>query len=143
MSTAIDRVVRGLLLSAAMASSTHVDEECKAISVPPPGTDCSNPDADHIDYNCPPLWDEVEDCRLNQAYHELLASLQSESEEAKKLRESQRAWIRFRDADVALVVSHYSEGGSLGNSIASMRRFELTRSRVRDIESRLADAARW
>jgi uncharacterized protein YecT (DUF1311 family) len=108
---------------------------------PPPGTDCSNPDAKEYDYNCPPLWHSREDEKLNRVYRRLLTTLTAE--EADKLKSSQRAWIAFRDADVALVVHHYGEGGSLGASIAAMRAFQLTRDRVKDLESRLADPQRW
>jgi uncharacterized protein YecT (DUF1311 family) len=142
MQTAIWYVVLVLLFSAVVTPSAHAGE-CKASSVPPPGMDCSHPDADQIDYNCPPLWDEVEDCKLNRAYQKLLAALENDPEETEKLRKSQRAWIQSRDADVKLEVEHYGEGGSLGNSIASMRRFKLTRSRLKYIESRLAEAGRW
>lgn len=109
--------------------------------VPPEGTDCSNPDAKDIDYNCPMLWLDREDKKLNEVYQSLLAKLSEE--EAQRLKKSQRAWLAFRDADVALVVEHYGEGGSLGRSIAAMRAFQLTRDRVRDLELRLADPQRW
>jgi uncharacterized protein YecT (DUF1311 family) len=109
--------------------------------VPPPGVDCSNTDATEYDYNCPPLWAERADKKLNEVYRKLLAALTKE--EAQKLRASQRAWIAFRDADVALVVAHSGEGGSLGRSIAAMRSFELTRERVKDLELRLADPQKW
>jgi uncharacterized protein YecT (DUF1311 family) len=109
--------------------------------VPPPGTDCSNPDAKEYDYNCPPLWREREDKKLNEVYRNLLATLATE--EAQRLKSSQRAWIAFRNADVALVVHHYGEGGSLGASIAAMRAFQLTRHRVKDLELRLANPQRW
>lgn len=108
---------------------------------PPPGTDCSNPDAKEYDYNCPPLWYDREDKKLNEVYRYLLTTLAAE--EAEKLKLSQRAWVAFRDADVALVVQHYGEGGSLGASIAAMRAFQLTRDRVRDLQLRLADPQRW
>lgn len=109
--------------------------------VPPEGTDRSNPDAESIDYNCPMLWLDREDKRLNEVYRKLLVTLSAD--EANKLKSSQRAWVTFRDADVALVVGHYGEGGSLGRSIASMRAFQLTRDRVKDLELRLADPKQW
>lgn len=109
--------------------------------VPPPGVDCSNPDAKEYDYNCPPLWQDGADKKLNEVYQQLLAALPKD--EAQQLKASQRAWIAFRDADVALVVQHYGEGGSLGRSIGARRSFELTRERVKDLERRLADPHRW
>jgi uncharacterized protein YecT (DUF1311 family) len=109
--------------------------------VPPPGVDCSNPDAKEYDYNCPPLWQDRADKKLNEVYMTLLATLPKD--EAQQLRASQRAWIVFRDADVALVVQHYGEGGSLGRSIAARRSFELTRERAKDLERRLADSQAW
>jgi uncharacterized protein YecT (DUF1311 family) len=132
----------GTLLIAMLSASAHA-EECKSTFVPPAGVQCTDPDADQIDYNCPVVWDQIEDCRLNAAYQQLLAVLEANPEQLAKLRNSQRAWLKFRDADVALVVAHYGEGGSLGRAIASLQRFKLTRARLRELEKRLDETGKW
>ena len=131
------------LLLIASSSGALAEEECRSTSIPPAGVMCADPDADQIDYNCPVVWEQIEDCRLNVAFKKLVATLESEPQQLAKLRVAQRAWIRFRDADVELVSAHYGEGGSLGRSIAAMQRFRLTRERLREIERRLADSGRW
>lgn len=143
MSRLVLGLVPAFLLVTLVSAPSRAEDDCKATFVPPPGVQCTDPDADQIDYNCPMLWDQIEDCRLNIAYQQLLAVLKSEPTQLAKLRASQRAWIKFRDADVALVVTHYDEGGSLGSSIASMQRFRLTRARLQDLQERLADSGRW
>lgn len=131
------------LIAAMLFAPAHADDECKASFVPPPGVQCTDPNAAQFDFNCAMVWDEIEDCRLNRTYEKLISVLRSESKQLANLRTSQRAWIQFRDADVALVVSHYGEGGSLGRSIASLHRFRLTRERLRELQKRLSDSGRW
>ena len=143
MSRTVLGVAPALLLVIMASAPIRAEDECKATFVPPTGVQCADPDAVQIDYNCPVVWDQIEDCRLNIAYQQLIAVLKSEPTQLAKLRASQRAWIKFRDADVALVVTHYGEGGSLGRSIASMQRFSLTRARLQDLQKRLSDSGRW
>jgi len=143
MSIPVLRIVPALLLVTLVSAPSSAEDECKSTFVLPPGVQCTDPDADQIDYNCPVVWDQIEDCRLNAAYQKLTAVLKSKPTQLEKLRASQRAWIKFRDADVALVVTHYDEGGSLGRSIASMQRFRLTRARLQELQERLADSGRW
>jgi uncharacterized protein YecT (DUF1311 family) len=130
-----------LLIAAPRAAADAA--ECQSTFVLPPGVTCTDPDADQIDQNCPIVWEQVEDCRLTLALQKLEAALSADPEQLDKLRASQRAWLKFRDADVASVVAHYGEGGSLGRSITSMHRFKLTRSRLRELENRLADSGKW
>ena len=105
------------------------------------GAACADPDAPTYDYNCPPIWYQDADQKLNVAYQKLLAKL--DKKEAALLRESQRGWIKFRDADVKLVVEHYGEGGSLGRSIAAMQAFRLTRDRLKYVGKRLEGFDGW
>ena len=109
--------------------------------VPPPGVDCSNLDSPPPDPSCSVVFFEKVDRQLNDTYKKLLARLDNEGK--TKLQASQRAWVAFRDADIALVVHHYGEGGSLGEAIAAYRAFQLTRQRVNELNDRLKDDAKW
>src|SRR5712692_1632579 len=99
-------IVRSVLTACFLALSQTV----LAQFVPPQGVDCSKPDAPPPDPSCAFVFLEKADQQLNDAYKKLLARLDDEGK--TKLRASQRAWVGFRDADVALVVHHYGEGGS-------------------------------
>lgn len=87
------------------------------------------------------MFEEQADKKLNEVYNKLLIRLGKP--EAARLRVSQRAWLAFRDADVALVVAHYGEGGSLGRSIAAQRSAQLTRTRIKDLDKRLTSNDAW
>jgi uncharacterized protein YecT (DUF1311 family) len=130
-------MVRGVLTACIFALSQTV----LAQFVPPRGVDCSNPDAPPPDPSCAFVFLEKAEQQLNDAYKKLLARLDDEGK--TKLRASQRAWIGFRDADVALVVHHYGEGGSLGSSIAAYRSFQLTQQRAKELRDRLQDDGHW
>jgi uncharacterized protein YecT (DUF1311 family) len=107
----------------------------------PPGVECPDPEAPTVDFNCHFVFEEQADKKLNEVYNKLLIRLGKP--EAARLRVSQRAWLAFRDADVALVVAHYGEGGSLGRSIAAQRSAQLTRTRIKDLDKRLTSNDAW
>ncbi|MEA2120005.1 lysozyme inhibitor LprI family protein [Halovibrio sp. HP20-50] len=54
---------------------------------------------------------QVADDELNEAYRVLVSKLDNNSASLEKLREAQRAWINFRDAECAFESSAV-EGGS-------------------------------
>jgi uncharacterized protein YecT (DUF1311 family) len=79
--------------------------------------------------NCLNLAYEKWDAELNRVYQELRGALNPEGRES--LREAQRAWIAFRDAEFDLMARMYGPGdGSLARVEAAGRRVDFIRSRV-------------
>ena len=73
-------------------------------------------------------WDKV----LNQSYQKLLKHLDPGA--AKKLRESQRAWIAWRDKEVASLTAFYEKmQGTMWSPIHAYSVMELTRQRAIDL----------
>lgn len=72
---------------------------------------------------------KYQNSRLNLNYKKLMSGL--ESEHAKKLKEAQRAWIKYRDASVEL--ASFDEGTmSVLNGNAVM--LDMTTDRANDLE---------
>ena len=75
------------------------------------------------------------DALLNKYYALLLKKLTKEDREL--LRESQRNWIKFRDAERklsgTLTMDNYTGGGTIQSLIHSARYFEITRTRLYEI----------
>ena|SRR5688500_7774536 len=113
----------------------------RAEFVLPPGVVCPEPDAASYDPNCSFVYHDRAERELALVYERLLATLSKQ--DAAALRASQRAWFAFRKADVALVVGHYGEGGSLGRSIAADHSARHTRARVRELAQRLSGSDKW
>lgn len=68
---------------------------------------------------------------LNKYYTILLNKVEVNDREILKI--SQRNWIKFRDAEIKLIVvisDNYSSGGSIQNNIVSGKVCELTKQRV-------------
>ncbi len=105
------------------------------------GADCNKDDARYEDLGCATQMLDSADKALNKAYNALLAKI-SEGR-GEKLKQAQRAWIQFRDADTALAYQNSGEGGSLGGLIATNHKIDLTRERTRQLKDFLnASAAR-
>ena len=69
------------------------------------------------------------DAELNKHYKKLINSLDSEAK--AKLRESQRAWIAFRDKEIASIQSFYAKiDGTMFRVISASAITELTRKRA-------------
>lgn len=73
------------------------------------------------------------DAALNASYKKLTAKLDAEG--VKKLREAQRAWIAFRDAEAEAVSDDY-RGGSMRPMIHSGILERLTRERTVQLDDR-------
>lgn len=74
-------------------------------------------------------WDNV----LNENYKKLLSLLSPETQ--KKLRESQRKWIEFRDKEIQLSRALYNElGGTMWIPIIYETNMKLTRDRALELE---------
>ena len=70
------------------------------------------------------------DAELNAAYRTLLGNLQSPAREA--LVQSQRAWLRFRDAEHRFIARHWTPGRSGSSASLSVEGYRnaLTKERV-------------
>lgn len=74
-------------------------------------------------------WDKV----LNQNYKKLMSLLSPETK--KKLRESQRKWIEFRDKEILLSRELYNElGGTMWIPIIYETNMKLTRDRALELK---------
>jgi uncharacterized protein YecT (DUF1311 family) len=115
--------------------------QARAEFVPPPGVVCPDPDAASYDFNCSFVFYDRAQRELLQVYENLLATLSKQ--DATALRASQRAWLAFVKADVALVVGHYGEGGSLGRAIGADRSARHMRARIKELAQRLSGSDKW
>jgi len=78
---------------------------------------------------------EKVDAELNRTYEALLAKL-PDAEGKEKLKQSQRAWLAFRDAEAAFA-DDQTRGGSMGPTIRYETMAELTQQRIKQLKSRL------
>lgn len=76
------------------------------------------------------------DSILNDTWRQVTRTLRPER--AGPLRDAQRAWIRFRDAECEFQASRYG-GGSIAPSVEALCRAELTRRRTEDLMQVLHD----
>jgi uncharacterized protein YecT (DUF1311 family) len=77
------------------------------------------------------------DAELNKTYEALLTKL-PDAESKQKLKESQRAWLAFRDAEVAFAADQ-ARGGSIASTIRYETMTELTQQRIKQLKARLKD----
>ncbi len=115
------RVLFSILLLLAFSSSASASTDCKQSSARYEDIGCASEALDNADKT------------LNETYKALLASMDSEGK--GKLKEAQRAWIQFRDADTALAYHNSGEGGSLGGLIATNHKLELTLERTKQLKA--------
>jgi len=80
---------------------------------------------------------EQADAELNKTYEALLTKL-PDAESKQKLKESQRAWLAFRDAEAVFVADH-ARGGSMAPTIRYETMTELTQQRIKQLNTRLKD----
>lgn len=96
------------------------------------GTDCKDPQARYENIACASEALDNADKKLNESYRVFLASMDEEGK--TKLKEAQRAWIQFRDADTVLAYQNSGEGGSLGGLIATNHKLDLTLDRAKQLK---------
>ena len=77
------------------------------------------------------------DKALNVVYKKLLASVDDEG--AKLLKDSQRAWIAFRDAEAKFAADE-ARGGSMAPMLYSGTLSRLTEERVKQLKEHLGDS---
>jgi uncharacterized protein YecT (DUF1311 family) len=80
---------------------------------------------------------EKADADLNKTYDALLAKL-TDAEGKEKLKQSQRAWLAFRDAEAAFAADQV-RGGSMAPTIRYETMAELTQQRIKQLKARLTD----
>jgi uncharacterized protein YecT (DUF1311 family) len=73
------------------------------------------------------------DTLLNERYRQLVRLLAPEPARLQRLREAQRAWIRFRDAECDYEASAF-EGGSMQPMIDALCVAGLTKTRADEIQ---------
>jgi uncharacterized protein YecT (DUF1311 family) len=74
------------------------------------------------------------DAELNKTYEALLKKL-PDAESKQKLKESQRAWVAFRDAEAAFAAG----GGTMAPTLRYATMTELTEQRIKQLKARLTD----
>jgi len=80
------------------------------------------------------------DKELNAAYDQLIKSIRADNDKDRaellvaRLQESQRAWLKFRDAQVAFVGMH-ADVGSASSRALGMASYsaDLTKERIKDL----------
>ena len=83
---------------------------------------------------------DTADRSLNQVYKQLVAKLDKESQE--KLKEAQKAWVAFRDAQAEFEKDREARGGSMAPLIYNGRRAALTKARVKELQQLLKEEGR-
>ncbi|MBO0695100.1 MAG: DUF1311 domain-containing protein [Verrucomicrobia bacterium] len=74
------------------------------------------------------------DAELNKTYQAVLAKL-PDSESKEKLKQSQRAWLTFRDAEAAFAAG----GGTMAPTLRYATMTELTEQRIKQLKLRLEE----
>jgi uncharacterized protein YecT (DUF1311 family) len=78
---------------------------------------------------------EQADVELNKTYEALLKKL-PDAEGKEKLKQSQRAWLAFRDAEAAFA-SDQARGVSMAPTIRYGTMTELTQQRIKQLKAHL------
>ena len=80
------------------------------------------------------------DKELNAAYDQLIKSIRADNEKDRaelvvaRLKESQRAWLKYRDAQVAFVGIHANIGSASSRTVGmASYSAELTKERIKDL----------
>jgi len=77
------------------------------------------------------------DAELNKTYEALLKKL-PDAESKDKLKQSQRAWLAFRDAEAAFAADE-ARGGSMAPTLRYASMTELTEQRTKQLKARLTN----
>ena len=77
------------------------------------------------------------DAELNKIYEAVLKKL-PDDESKQKLKQSQRAWLAFRDAEAAFAADE-AHGGSIAPTLRYEAMAELTEQRIKQLKSHLEE----
>ena len=80
---------------------------------------------------------EQADAELNKTYEALLTRL-PDAQGKEKLKQSQRAWLAFRDAEAAFA-SDQARGGSMAPTMRYAIMTELTQQRIKQLKAHLKE----
>ena len=80
---------------------------------------------------------KLADAELNKTYEAVLKKL-PDAESKEKLKQSQRAWLAFRDAEAAFAADE-ARGGSMAPTIRYATMTELTEQRIKQLKSHLEE----
>jgi uncharacterized protein YecT (DUF1311 family) len=78
---------------------------------------------------------KLADAELNKTYEAVLKKL-PDAESKEKLKQSQRVWLAFRDAEAAFAADE-ARGGSMAPTIRYETMTELTQQRIKQLKSHL------
>jgi uncharacterized protein YecT (DUF1311 family) len=79
---------------------------------------------------------EAADGVLNQIYKQLSSML--DDEEQAQLRETETAWLKYRDANCEFVADEY-KGGSIRTTIQALCLAEMTRNRTTELKNQIKE----
>jgi len=96
--------------------------------------DCSEAKTQSAMEDCFADNDEMADSRLNALYQKLMHKLSAD--DSKRLRDSQRSWIAFRDKECTFRVAPYADG-SIAGTLAASCIVSLSSQRIMDFQSQL------
>lgn len=108
-----------------------------ATPTPATATDCGDADSQAEMNACAGAAFETADKELNVLYFQMRQRLTGETEALARLRDAQRAWVAFRDAECAFA-SGGVEGGSVQPMIRLMCLEQATAARVEDFRGYLS-----
>lgn len=74
---------------------------------------------------------------LNKLYKEISNRLKDDADTLKALRNAQRAWISFRDAECDFAAIN-TQGGSIHSMLITTCRNELTQARIKNFNTYLS-----
>ena len=95
--------------------------------------ECSNRSEDSVFImDCLSARYKAADQELNAIYSEAMKSLSSDGK--KKLKESQEAWLKYRDASLAFITEVNRNTGSTGNFIIEDYRATLVKKRALELK---------
>lgn len=120
-----------ILIAAAMSfgSSAEAQEAQPA--------DCTNAETQMAMNECTGKDFKASDAELNAVYKEIMTRLKGQSEKIALLKDAQRAWIKFRDAECTFAASAV-EGGSIYPTVRAECANDLTKIRIKQIKTFLA-----
>lgn len=120
------------------ASMLLVTTSLVATSLPAVAQNCRNPETQMAMNICAARDYEREDARLNKNYRDLMAKLELARRDS--LRETQRAWIAYRDLHCDFQAAP-NEGGSIYSLVRSSCLADMTRQRNKDLKYLLEEAS--
>lgn len=98
--------------------------------------DCNDPRNQHEMNRCAAASYAAADADLNAAYAKLMKAIEDKTMR-DRLRDAQRAWIRYRDSQCALDAAE-NEGGSMYPLVHAGCLARMTKERLRQLHKRLA-----